>query len=167
MNDNSKCFIRRNDKTYEEITYKELEERRRTIPKYNEKKFIYIHKMLMEVNEEEYQDYYYEIERNRYAEKVLKKLTSMSLDELETIDKLKFVADKNDDIELKVINKLCINKLKSVLTLLDKDEYELIKALFYENISLRKYAAQHSISHNTLYSREKKILEKIKKYMKN
>ena len=49
------------------------------------------------------------------------------------------------------------------LLMLDIDEIELIKELFFNNYSLRKYAKKLDISHNTLYSKLKTILFKLKK----
>lgn len=166
MNDNSKCFIKVKDKEYEEITYRELEYRRKTIPGYTKKKFIYVHKMLMEVSEEEYKDYYYEIERNRYSKKVLDKLSAISLDELETQDKLNILVDSNINIEDDFINKVSKEDLYKALLMLDIDEIKLIKELFFNNYSLRKYAKKLDISHNTLYSKLKTILFKLKKLLK-
>ena len=73
MKDDDKCFIKVENGTFEEISYKELENRRKRVEEYKNKKFIYIHGMLMEVSEEEYIDYYQEIERNRYAKRVIRK----------------------------------------------------------------------------------------------
>lgn len=49
MQNNAKCFIKIGKGIYEEITYEELEKRRKLINSYSEKKFIYIHGMLLEV----------------------------------------------------------------------------------------------------------------------
>ena len=88
MKDNAKCFIKIGKGIYEEITYEELEKRRKIINSYREKKFIYIHGMLLELSKKEYEDYYTEIERNRYCKKILQKLQVVSIDELNTINKL-------------------------------------------------------------------------------
>lgn len=166
MNDNTKCFIKLDKALYKEITYKELEELRKKDITYKDKKFIYIHKMLMEVTQEEYEDYYYEIEQNRYAKKVLRKLSAISLDELESEDDLDYMADKKSNVEKIAIEKNYIHLLNDALLLLTEDEYEIIKALFFQNNSLRKYASEQKIPRSTLYSKEKKILNKLKKLMK-
>ena len=81
MEDNAKCFIKIKKGYYEEITYKELNKRRNEDDTYKDKKFIYIHKMLMEVSQEEYIDYFKEIERNRYSEKILKNFSDISIEQ--------------------------------------------------------------------------------------
>ncbi len=69
MEDNAKCFIKIRKGYYEEITYKELKERRENDNTYINKKFIPIQKTLIEVSLEEYKDFYKEIERNKYIKK--------------------------------------------------------------------------------------------------
>lgn len=165
MNENSKCFIKIREKEYEEITLRELEYRRNTINEYRQKKFIYVHKMLMEVSEEEYKEYHYEKERNKYCKKVLDKLSIISIDELETQDKSNILIDTSIDIENDYINKVSREDLYKSLLMLDLDEIELIKELFFNNYSLRKYAQKVNMSHNTLYSKLKKILDKLRKLL--
>lgn len=62
MNNNSKCFIKQKGKTYKEITYGELKERRK-YKTYKNKKFIKVEDMLFEVSKEEFDDYHREDER--------------------------------------------------------------------------------------------------------
>lgn len=49
MQDNAKCFIRLKKGIYEEITYKELKEKRKKYSTYKKKKFIKIDDVLLEV----------------------------------------------------------------------------------------------------------------------
>ena len=167
MNNNSKCFVKIGEKEYEEITYEELEHRRNTIPGYTKKKFIYVHKMLMEVTEEEYKDYYYEVERNRYSKKVLNKLSVISIDELETQDKLRFIEDDNINIEQDYFTKVTKKDLNKALLTLTDEEKQIIKNIFYNNYSIRNYAKKTNILHTTLYYKIKRILIKLKKVLEN
>lgn len=70
--------------------------------------------------------------------------------------------DESMDVEKIVIDAIVIEQLKESLKLLDKEEYELITALFYEGKSEREYAAQCGISRTTLQYRKYRILEKLK-----
>ena len=173
MDDNAKCFIKINKGYYEEITYKELKERRRKDNTYKNKKFIYIHKMLMEVSQEEYIDYFQEIERNRYAEKILKSLSDISIEQQKRVnedDDMKtkdVVADPNCNVEFEVTRKSEIEQLKNALLELTEDEYKIIKALFYEEETIRKYAEKIGIPYSTVQYRKKQILNKLKKFIKN
>lgn len=170
MKDNAKCFIKIKDGIFEEISYRELEKRRRKIKSYKDKKFIYIHGMLMEVTPKEYKEYYKEIERNRYAKKVLNKLQVVSIDELQgdiNFNNKQVIEDKKANTELEVERKIEIEKLKKALLQLTEKEYELIKALFYEENSVRNYAKNIGIPFTTIQSQKKRILEKLKKLLKN
>ena len=173
MDDNAKCFIKINKGYYEEITYKELKERRKEDSTYKNKKFIYIHKMLMEVTEEEYIDYFQEIERNRYAEKILKKFSDISIEQQQRINEEEdirdkdVVADPNCNVEFEITRKSEIEQLKNALLELTEDEYKIIKALFYEEETVRKYAEKIGIPYSTVQYRKKQILNKLKKFIKN
>ena len=169
MKDNSKCFIKISKGIYEEITHQELESRIESDNLYKDKKFLYIHGMLLEVSESEYKDYYAEIERNRYCKKVLQKLQTISLEELNTdddIDDKQVIADESQDIEDKLERKIEIEQLKKVLLELDTNEYEMIKELFFKEKTVRSYAEEMGIPYATVQYRKKKILKKLKNFLK-
>lgn len=172
MEDNAKCFIKINKGYYEEITYKELKERRRKDDTYKNKKFIYIHKMLMEVTQDEYMDYFQEIERNRYAEKILKNFSDISIEQQKRVnedDDMKtkdVVADPNCNVEFEVTRKIEVEKLKQALLELTEDEYKIIKALFYDDKSLRNYADKVGKHYTTIQYHRDKIIEKLREILK-
>lgn len=169
MKDDDKCFIKVGNGTFEEISYKELENRRKRVEEYKNKKFIYIHGMLMEVSEEEYIDYYQEIERNRYAKRVIRKLKPISIEEMkETMDfrDKDIIKDLKFNIEDEVAKKIEIEQLKIALLELTEKEYEIIKALFYKEDTIREYAKEIGTPFTTIQSQKQKILEKLKKLLK-
>lgn len=169
MQDNAKCFIKIGKGIYEEITYEELEKRRKIVNSYNEKKFIYIHGMLLEVSKNEYEDYYTEIERNRYCKKVLQKLQVISIEELnsdEDMDDKEVIADNSKDIEFEIERKIEIEQLRKALLKLDKEEYQLIKELFFNEKTMTEYAESKGYVTSTIYYRKNKVLEKLKKILK-
>lgn len=170
MKNNAKCFIKLDKGLYEEISYKELEERRKKSNEYKNKRFIYIHKMLMEVTNKEYIEYYKEIERNRYAEKVLRKLQTFSIEHIKSDTDFRdkeIIKDETIDTEDEIERKLELEQLQNALLSLTEDEYQIIKALFFEENTVRNYAQKIGIPFNTIQSRKKKILEKLKKILKN
>ena len=59
-----------------------------------------------------------------------------------------------------------MEKLKNALLQLNKDEYKLIKALFFEQKSVREYAETIDIPYSTIQYKKKKILKKLKKILK-
>ena len=126
--------------------------------------------MLLEVNGYEYRNFYREIERKKYCKKLKKTVTTISLDEI--IDKNEdfrvkdFIRDDNIDIENDIEKKIELEKLKNALLQLNKDEYKLIKALFFEQKSVREYAETIDIPYSTIQYKKKKILKKLKKIKK-
>ncbi len=169
MQDNAKCFIKIGKGIYEEITYEELEKRRKLINSYSEKKFIYIHGMLLEVTKSEYEEYYAEIERNRYCKKVLQKLQVVSIEKLNTNEDMndkQVIADNSKDIELEIERKIEIEQLRNALLELDNDEYQLIKELFFKERTVREYAEIKGIPYATVQYKKKQALKKLKKFLK-
>lgn len=57
---------------------------------------------------------------------------------------------------------LQLKRLSAALYALPEEDYRLIYALFYENISVREYARNNGLSHTAVRKRRDKILEKIK-----
>lgn len=74
----SKCFVFSKD-GYEEITYSELCLRKDTDIRYQEKKFVPLHEMLMEVTPEQYADFYRTKNRQRYIFSSLAFTSSVSI----------------------------------------------------------------------------------------
>lgn len=166
MNENAKCFIKRSKGDYEEITYKELEIRRILYEDtYKRKRFIPVQGMLLEVSIAEYKEFYKDVERHKYCKKVSKANNLVSLDELE--EERSSIADIDTNIEAQVERNLEVERLKQALLKLDNNEYEIIKALFYDEKTVREYAKTLGVPFMTLQNRKKKILEKIKKYLKS
>jgi DNA-directed RNA polymerase specialized sigma24 family protein len=50
---------------------------------------------------------------------------------------------------------------------LDTEEYELIKNIIFDEKTIRKYAEILGIPFTTIQSRKEKILEKLRKFLKN
>lgn len=169
MKDNAKCFIKIGKGIYEEITYEELEKRRKIVNSYNEKKFIYIHGMLLEVSKKGYEDYYTEIERNRYCKKVLQKLQVVSIEELnsdEDMNDKEVIADISKDTEFEIERKIEIEQLRKALLKLDKEEYKMIRELFFNEKTMTEYARNTGCGISTIFDRKVKVLEKLKKILK-
>ena len=126
--------------------------------------------MLLEVNGYEYRNFYREIERKKYCKKLKKTVTTISLDEIidenEDFRVKDFIRDNNIDIENDIERKIELEKLKNALLQLNKDEYKLIKALFFEEKSVREYAETIDIPYSTIQYKKTQILKKLKKILK-
>jgi RNA polymerase sigma factor (sigma-70 family) len=49
---------------------------------------------------------------------------------------------------------------------LPPEDQELVRARFFDSLSLRQYAQLNSVSHTVIHRRERNILKKLKKYLK-
>lgn len=54
-------------------------------------------------------------------------------------------------------------RLSAVLSELNENEKELIRALFFEGVSVREYARQLGVCHRTVIYRRDKLLEKLRR----
>ena len=170
MKDNAKCFVKNKYGQYEEITYLELKNRRLKDRRYRNKKFIPVQKMLIEVTLQQYKDFYKDFERNKYVEKSSRKYTYISINE--TLDSLNIrekniLVDEKVNIQADIERRNEIENLKKALLRLSNEEYKIIKALFYDEKSVRKYAREVGIPVMTIQNKKKKILQKLKKFLKN
>ena len=168
MKDNAKCFIKIKKGTYEEITYKELERRREECNIYKNKKFIPLHKSLLEVSENEYKEFYQEVEQKKYRKRQTRNLKFISINNIENDDVRgkDILVDESCNIEFEVEKKMEIERLRNALLKLTEEEYKLIKALFYDEKTVREYAEIKGIPFASIQYKKKLILEKLKKILK-
>lgn len=164
----SKCFVFSKD-GYEEITYSELCLRKDTDIRYQEKKFVPLHEMLMEVTPEQYADFYRTKNRQRYLDRRSAENRDISIDMLTTDDfnGADILIDTAEPLDEQVIRKVMTDKLIATLSLLSEDEQELIRKLFYEGLTEREYAAEKGIYHNAVHKKKVRILEKLKKLLES
>ena len=169
MKGNDKCFIKLDKDNYEEITYKELIERRKNLEEYQDKKFIKLDNVLLEVTKEEYKKFDLEDQREKYVGKLKNKYKTISLDKVYA-DKYTLkdvIPDSDDEMADKLQRKIEIEKMKKALLMLSEEEYKLIKALYYDRKTIRQYALKIGIPYATVQYNKKIILKKIKKILKN
>ena len=125
--------------------------------------------MLFEVSDKEYRDYYSEIERNRYSKKVLQKLNTVSIEQLnfdEDMDDKQVIIDDTINVENEIERKNEIEELKKALLKLDNDEYKMIRELFFKEKTVREYAKVLGLPYATVQYKKKQVLKKLKKLMK-
>lgn len=166
MKENAICFIKNEKGIFEEILYKELKQKK---IEYKNKKFIPIQGMLIEVKDKEYKDFYKYAKRYKYYKDIENKLQIISLNKIQEDDEFrcKDIISDNINIEFEVERKLEIEQLRKVLLLLTEKEYQIIKALFYEQKTLREYSKIIGIPYTTIQYRKTQILKKLKKLLKN
>ena len=125
--------------------------------------------MLFEVSDKEYRDYYSEIERNRYSKKVLQKLNTVSIEQLnfdEDMDDKQVIIDDTINVENEIEKKNEIEELKKALLKLDNDEYKMIRELFFKEKTVREYAKVLGLPYATVQYKKKQVLKKLKNLMK-
>lgn len=170
MKKNLKCFIKNENGEYEEITLQELEKRKNNSNSYQNKKFILVDDTLLEVSKTIYEDFYAEYERNKYIDKIMRKLQVISIEELrdnEDVRGIDIIGDKQCNVEKEVYKKIEIEKLKEALLSLNDAEYKLIKNVFFDEKTIREYAEIIGLPYSTIQYKKIQILKKLKKLLKN
>ncbi len=131
-----------------------------------EKKFIPLHGMLMEVTPEQYREFYRNHRRQKYLDERSKDNGDISIDMLATP---KFngadILVSSEDIEEQVVLRMMVDKLRSCLLMLSEEERELLHDLFYIGLSERDAAEKYAVSQVAIHKRKKSVLDKLKKMM--
>lgn len=159
-----KVFVLENG-GYKELTYDEFCIRKQEDISYEDKFFIPLHGMLMEVPEKDYSDFYKNKRRQKYIDERATENGDFSYDML-TTDEFNgedILIDTSQEIGDAVIHKIMLDKLSDSLVLLSADEQKLIREIFYEKLSERKLAEKYNVSQVAIHKRKIKILNKLKK----
>jgi RNA polymerase sigma factor (sigma-70 family) len=141
-------------------------------------KFIKIGKERVPVSEEIYKEYYKMRRRERYMEEDIKvgrididpetgepTFIPSKEDSIERLMELgaDFV-DEQPSIEDILCDKATLLILQEALKELNREEQELIQALYHKNLTVREVAKQENTSHVTVIKRRDKILAKLRKF---
>lgn len=163
----AKCFVFSPD-GYLEITYAELCRRREEDTTYRTKKFLPLHGMLMEVTPEEYRAFYKACRRQKYLTERAAENGDISIDMLTTdmFNGEDILPDKSDSVVDQVVHRITLEELGWCLSLLEKEERELLRLHFYQNISQRELGLIYDVSQSTISRKIQEILTKLKNLMK-
>ena len=138
---------------------------------------IKIDKMLVQVSEEIYKEYYKMARRERYLESDIK-LGRINVDlEKEVItfipskeDSIDRLTEKGTDfvdpqaVEDILCDKATLLILQQAMEELNHEEQKLIQAIYFKKNTVRKIAKEEDVSHVAIVKRHKKVLNKLKKY---
>ena len=105
----------------------------------------------------------------RYIEERAKKFGTFSYDAL-TTDEFNgedILVDSDSDISKEVEHHLMLEKLLNVFQRLTSDEQALVKAIYFDGLSEREYAAQLGVYPNAVHKRKVRVLDKLKMLMEN
>lgn len=146
----AKCFIL-SPEGYQEISYLELCRRRDMEPDYQNRKFIPLHGMLMEVTPEQYAEFYRIQNRQRYMDRRSADNGDISVDMLTTdeFNGADILVDPGESIDELVIRKMQTDKLIDCLSLLEQAEQLLIRDLFYNGLTERDAAQKKDLTLGT------------------
>ena len=141
-------------------------------------KFIKIGKERVPVSEEIYKEYYKMRRRERYMEEDIK-VGRIDIDpetgeptfipsKEDSIERLMGLGadfvDEQPSIEDILCDKATLLILQEALKELNREEQELIQALYHKNLTVREVAKQENTSHVTVIKRRDKILAKLRKF---
>ena len=165
---NAKCFVFSPD-GYQEITYEELCRRREIDTNYQNRKFIPLHGMLMEVTADTYRDFYKDKRRQKYLYEQSVKSGDISYDMLTTdeFSGASILIDDSVDVAARAENKIMMDKLKQAVLTLTDDEQLLLYRHYYAEISETELASLYGISQQAISKRISKIRAKLKKIIEN
>lgn len=140
-------------------------------------KVIKIGKELVLVNEAIYKEYYRMARRERYFQNDIKVGRTNFDSETGAIT---YIQNKEDSIERLIeqgtdfadeqavediiCDKAMLFILQEAMTELNNEEQDLLKDLYYKNLTVRQAAEKKNVSHVAIIKRHKKIIEKLKKY---
>ncbi len=162
-----KVFVLENG-NYKEITYSELKTLEQIDKNYENKYFLPLHGMLMEVTEEEYKSYYKDNRRQKYIDERSRENGDVSYDALDSSDMLgeSVLVDIETNVEEQVTNKIILEQLHNAFLLLSDEEKKLIMLRFFKGFSEVKLSGYYGISQQAISKRLKKVLLKIKEIIK-
>ena len=159
-----KVFIKESGK-YLEITYQEHQQRREKDKEYAKRKFIPMQGCIIETELTQYKEFYREVERIKYLKKLDIKFGLQSMDYLSS--KMNVLQDKNVNVEEEVEEKMERENLYKAISLLPKDEQNLIKEHFFNGLSQVALSKMYGVNQSNISRKISKILQKIKQMIEN
>lgn len=123
---------------------------------------------LIEVTQEVYAAYYKALRRETYQNEQFQNngvFSYNALDNGEVVGESMFSDPKSLSMEEDLINKEYLKLLLTCIKELSLDEQNLIRAIYYENESLRELAQKMNMSKSAIHYRHKQVLEKLKNLM--
>lgn len=154
---------------YKEITYDKFLALKNENKEFQQRRFISLHGVLMEVSEEDYREYYRQKRREKYYTERARDNNDFSYDMLTTneFNGEDILISQDGNVEDIVEHKMLSEKLINCLSQLTAQEFELIEALYYDGLSERKISAMTATPQKTINDRKRQILLKLRKLMES
>ena len=126
--------------------------------------------MLIEVTRKEYEEFYRDVERHKYVLSESRRFAHFSINEMakedDEIRGIDILPDENVDICAEIERNIEVERLKNALLQLNDYDYKLIRALFFEEVSVRDYAKIVWKHYTSVYDDKNRILKKLRKFLK-
>ena len=114
---------------------------------------------LVEVTREVYLEWYQSRRREKYQKEKSKKYGVCSLEQLAATGG--YAIPVKDSLEETVIRNLCRDKIREVMAELPEPDADLIRLLYFEELSVSKAAQICGCSRKAIQNRRKRILEEL------
>lgn len=163
------CYIKDHSK-YHKITYGELKRMKELDPEvFSSRWFIPVGGTLLEVGHQDYQDFYRAKDRQEYLEVLDKEYLAISYETLkeQTHREKEVINIREVDVHKIVETNLLLEELRKALSRLNKDEAALIKALYFEDQTVKALANRRDVSIFTIYKQRKRVLQKLRKMIES
>ena len=126
--------------------------------------------MLIDVTRKEYEEFYRDVERHKYVLSESRRFAHFSINEMakedDEIRGIDILPDENVDICAEIERNIEVERLKNALLQLNDYDYKLIRALFFEEVSVRDYAKIVGKHYTSVYDDKNRILKKLRKFLK-
>lgn len=161
MNKNTpeKIFIKENNK-YVEITYTQFCDD----PAYENRLFLPLYGMLLEVTKADFDEYYKAYNRQIYLDTSSLRRGDISYNSFDSEDfnGEDFLIDESTDVAEQATLNVMLDKLNEILDYLDDCERWLIEQHFFNDIPQTEIAKIHGVNQSSISRQIGKILEKLK-----
>ena len=130
--------------------------------------FLFVNGNKVIVSEDVYKAYWQEKNHENYLKQVDRKnhlLLFSSFDNDGHFEES--IIDEGIDVEKIVQTQIMIDAVRKALSKLNDDEREIVEKLYYDEESIRSIAKKRNISHQALIKKRNKILDKLKKLLKD
>ena len=77
------------------------------------------------------------------------------------------IRDSGVDVEEEVIKQMFLDKLPKALALLSDDEIEMIRDVYWNDVSIRELARKTDTAKSTLLNKRDRVLAKLRKVLEN
>ena len=152
------------DGEYQEIATSKLIQNGRWLPPYNERRFLRLHGYLMEVDHETYIEFRRQQRREKYLREEAELHNQFSYNAADTDEYSgeELIVDILTNVEDKVVHAHMVELVRTMVGQLPTRDYELIHALFYEQITEEEYANRVGVLQCSINRRKQTILNRFK-----